>query len=58
MTDRRLERNQRIAEILADTQYDCRSHTDADCEPNDEMTACKTCGRPMNETEVHIYRAL
>lgn len=58
MTDRRLERNERITEILADTKYDRRLHTDADCEPNHEMTACKHCGRPMNETEVHIYRAL
>jgi len=58
MTDRRLERNQRIAEILADTQYDRRSHTDADCTPNVEQTCCRDCGRPMNETEVHIYRTL
>jgi len=58
MTDRRQERNERIAEILADTKYDRRLHTDADCTPNDAQTACRTCGRPMNETEVHIYRSL
>ena len=61
-TERRQDRNERIAEILAGTEYDRRSHTEADCEavtvPFGEPSVCRVCGRPMSETEILIYRAL
>jgi hypothetical protein len=58
MTDRRQERNERIAEILGGTDYDRRSHTDADCQANPGDPCCRTCGRPLTEFEREIYRTL
>jgi hypothetical protein len=58
MRERRKDENERIAEILAGTQYDERKHSEADCRANPGEACCRDCGRPMTEFERNIYRAL